>query len=186
MKGSQKRKEVMPNIVIKKKFEFIRDRRYIFNVLVKTGLFILCMYLIFSYVFGVTVMQNSDMMPRISVGDLMLYYRLEKEYHSPDIVIFDIDGEEYVGRVIAIPGESIEITDSHIIKLNGNSIIEDDIFYTTYKYEDYVEYPLELDEDEYFIMCDSREGAKDSRYFGVVKESQIKGCVITVLRRNNL
>ena len=49
MKGSQKRKEVMPNVVIKKKFEFIRDRRYIFNVLVKTGLFILCMYLIFSY-----------------------------------------------------------------------------------------------------------------------------------------
>ena len=186
MKGSQKRKEVMPNVVIKKKFEFIRDRRYIFNVLVKTGLFILCMYLTFSYVFGVTVMQNSDMMPRISAGDLLLYYRLQEDYASPNIVVFELDGEEYIGRIIAKSGESIEITDSHIIKLNGNSIIEDDIFYTTYKYDDYVEYPLELGKDEYFIMCDSREGAKDSRYFGVVTGDKIKGCVVSVLRRNNL
>ena len=88
--------------------------------------------------------------------------------------------------MIAIPGESIEITDSHIIKLNGNSIIEDDIFYTTYKYGDNVEYPVELGENEYFIMCDSREGAKDSRYFGVVTGDKIKGCVVSVLRRNNL
>ena len=28
-----KKKEVMPNVIIKKKFESIRDRRYIFNVL---------------------------------------------------------------------------------------------------------------------------------------------------------
>lgn len=177
---------LMPNEVIKKNFEFLKDKRYVINVFVKTSLFVLLMYLVFSQIFGITTMKNSDMMPRISAGDLMLYYRLDKSYISPNIVVFNINGEEYVGRVIAAPGESIEVTDGNMIKLNGNSIIEDDIFYKTFKYADMVEYPVKLGEDEYFIMCDSREGAKDSRYFGVVKRDQIKGCVVTILRKNNL
>lgn len=179
-------KEAMPDEVIKKRRDFIRDRRYIVNVLIKTLLFILCLYIMLSQIFGITIMRNSDMMPRISAGDIVFYYRLANSYYSPNIVVFNIDDKEYIGRVIASPGETIEITDSNIIELNGNRIIEDDIFYTTYRYGDNVEYPVELGEDEYFIMCDSREGAKDSRYFGTVKADQIKGYIVTILRRNNL
>ena len=179
-------KEIMPNTIIKKKFEFIRNRRYVLNVFIKASLFIFCMYIVFSHILGIAVMKNEAMMPRISAGDLMLYYRLDESYYSPDIVIFDMNGVEYVGRIIAVPGESIEITDGQMIKINGNSIIEDDIFYKTYPYEDSIKYPLELGKDEYFVLCDYREGAKDSRYFGAVKKEQIKGCIVTVLRRNNL
>ena len=40
--------------------------------------------------------------------------------------------------------------------------------------------------DEVFVLCDYREGAKDSRYFGPVSKSEIKGKVITIVRRSNL
>ena len=47
-------------------------------------------------------------------------------------------------------------------------------------------YPLTLAEDEFFVLCDYREGARDSRYFGPVSEGEIKGKVITVVRRSGL
>lgn len=47
-------------------------------------------------------------------------------------------------------------------------------------------YPVTLAEDEVFVLCDYREGAKDSRYFGPVSKSEIKGKVITIVRRSNL
>ena len=40
--------------------------------------------------------------------------------------------------------------------------------------------------DEFFVLCDYREGARDSRYFGPVSEGEIKGKVITVVRRSGL
>ena len=58
--------------------------------------------------------------------------------------------------------------------------------FKTPKYEDQVSYPLTLGEDQVFILCDFREGAKDSRYFGAVSQSEIKGKVLAVLRRSSL
>jgi len=49
-----------------------------------------------------------------------------------------------------------------------------------------VKYPIKLKEGEYFMMSDMRSGAKDSRLFGPVKKEEIKGKVITILRRSSL
>ena len=47
-------------------------------------------------------------------------------------------------------------------------------------------HPVLLEEGEYFVMADRRNGGMDSRYFGPVKLEEIKGIVITIMRRNNL
>ena len=49
-----------------------------------------------------------------------------------------------------------------------------------------MEYPLELGQEEYFVLADYRNGGADSRFFGAVKEQEILGTVITIMRRNNL
>jgi len=87
---------------------------------------------------------------------------------------------------VAKGGDKVEVTDDSTLKINDSTMIESDIFYSTPKYEDYVEYPLKLQEDEYFILCDYRNGARDSRYFGAVKKNEIEGKVITIIRRSNL
>ena len=64
---------------------------------------------------------------------------------------------------------------------------ESDIYYSTPRYESGVTYPVELGENQVFILCDYREGARDSRYLsGPVEESEIKGKVITIIRRSEL
>ncbi|MBE6005126.1 MAG: signal peptidase I [Lachnospiraceae bacterium] len=147
---------------------------------------IIMMYIMFFVIFGLKPMANDDMKPRISAGDLMLFYRLETRINSDDVVVFTKDGKTYTGRVVAKGGDKVEVTDDSTLKINDSTMIESDIFYSTPKYEDYVKYPLKLQDDEYFILCDYRNGARDSRYFGAVKKNEIEGKVITIIRRSSL
>lgn len=147
---------------------------------------ILLLVLMFGAVFGVTAMENDDMSPRISAGDLMLYYRLEQNFRIDDVIVFAKDGKQYVGRIVAQGGDTVEITEDAHLKINGSTVWENDIYYSTPQYESEVTYPVLLETDQFFILCDYREGAKDSRYFGAVNTGEIKGKVITVIRRSNL
>ena len=73
------------------------------------------------------------------------------------------------------------------LKVNGSIVIETNVFYKTYPYDKKkVNYPLSLKKDEVFLLCDYREGGRDSRYFGAVSKKEIKGKVITILRRSDL
>ena len=92
----------------------------------------------------------------------------------------------FVCRVVAQPGDTVDIGQGERLVVNGNSMIETNIFYPTPEYEGFMEYPVTLGEGEYFVLADYRNGGADSRFFGAVKEDEILGTVITILRRNNL
>jgi len=156
------------------------------NFLVRLFLLITVIGILFGVVFGLTPMANADMQPAVCAGDLMLYYRLDKNLKSDDVVVFQKKGIQYTGRIVAVPGDVVEITDESELMVNKNTVMEDNIFYTTPAYDSEVEYPLALKENQYFILCDNREGAKDSRSFGVVDTSEIKGKVITIVRRSGI
>lgn len=156
------------------------------NFLVRLFLLITVIGILFGVVFGLTPMANADMQPAVCAGDLMLYYRLDKNLKSDDVVVFQKEDIQYTGRIVAVPGDVVEITDESELMVNKNTVMEDNIFYTTPAYDSEVEYPLALKEDQYFILCDNREGAKDSRSFGVVDTSEIKGKVITIVRRSGI
>lgn len=156
------------------------------NFLVRLFLLITVIGILFGVVFGLTPMANADMQPAVCAGDLMLYYRLDKNLKSDDVVVFQKEGIQYTGRIVAVPGDVVEITDESELMVNKNTVMEDNIFYTTPAYDSEVEYPLALKEDQYFILCDNREGAKDSRSFGVVDTGEIKGKVITIVRRSGI
>ena len=139
------------------------------NFLVRLFLLITVIGILFGVIFGLTPMANSDM-----------------NLKSDDVVVFQKEGIQYTGRIVAVPGDVVEITDESELMVNKNTVMEDNIFYTTPAYDSEVEYPLALKEDQYFILCDNREGAKDSRSFGVVDTSEIKGKVITIVRRSGI
>ena len=127
------------------------------------------------------------MFPRISAGDLILYYRLERNYNSQDVILYEKDGTRRVGRVIAHGGDTVEITNDGELRINGSVVMENNVFYDTLPYtEGNVTYPLTLAEDEVFVLGDYREGARDSRYYGTISSDEIKGKVITILRRSDL
>ncbi len=156
---------------------------YFFKRLVILLLFLGVMFFV---IFGVYPMTNNDMMPRIAAGDVIFYFRLDPDIVSQDILIYEVDGKKRVGRVVARPGDTVEISEADEVKVNGFVAYEENIFYRTSDYDKRVTYPLTLGGDEYFLLCDYREGARDSRYYGAVSKKQIKGKVIAVVRWMNL
>ncbi len=154
---------------------------------------LLIVWVLFFKVVGITHVPNDDMFPRLDGGDIVLYYRLDNNIRSQDVVVVQVatpnspDSKSlYVGRVVAVGGDTVEISDSERVIVNGNTLIESRIFYNTPRYEGFTEYPLTLGPDEYFLLVDSRQGGTDSRYYGAVDRSDILGTVITAVRRNNL
>ena len=111
---------------------------------------------------------------------------LEEKFDINEVVVLNKNDTIYLGRVIAVGGDTVDITDDATLIVNGNAISEPKIFYTTPRFEGYEEYPQTVPEGEYFILVDKRESGEDSRYYGMVKEKEIKGSVVTIIRRNNL
>ena len=169
-----------------------RRMRALRSFLFRTVALALVIYVLFFHIVGITTMPSRDMYPRLDAGDLLLYYRLERSPKAQDIVVIEKaadSGEEtqrFVCRVVAAPGDTVEVSAEKGLYVNGNTMIENNIFYPTDAYENRTEYPVKLGEGEYFVMADRRNGGMDSRYFGIVKADEIRGVVITVLRRNNL
>ena len=181
-----KRNPQTPEEVIEQRLKTLRSRgevKYLFQRIIILGVFV---YLVFGVFFGLYVPTDNDMYPRISAGDLLLYYRLGDSYSDQDIVVYTAGGEDYIGRIVARPGDTVDINSSGELRINDSRIFESGIFYTTSPYETDVEYPLTLGEDEIFVLSDMREGGRDSRFFGPVKLSSVKGKVITLLRRSSL
>lgn len=152
----------------------------------RLGAVIVLMWLLLGVVFGITPMKNEDMEPQIHAGDLLIYYRLEQDFRVQDVIVFEKDGIQYTGRIVAREGDSVEITDHAELSVNGSVVQENNIYFTTPRYDDQIVYPAELEDDQFFVLCDYREGARDSRYFGAVDKDEIRGKVITAIRRSNL
>ena len=147
---------------------------------------VLILWLMFGYICGLATAPNNDMSPQIKTSDLLLYYRLDRRPKAQDVVMVYKNDTRYVGRIVAAAGDTVEITDEETLVINGNTMNESNIYTPTPNYEGFVEYPVKLGQDEYFVLSDNRNGGEDSRYYGVVKEKEILGTVITVVRRNNI
>ncbi|WP_278321269.1 signal peptidase I [Lachnoanaerobaculum umeaense] len=144
------------------------------------------LYVLVFIVFGIRISPNNEMLPRVRAGDLLFFYRLENNLKSGDAICYKVDGEKYIGRIMAASGDSIDIDDNGNVILNGAILVEDDIKGSTGKYDTNITYPIILGENEYFILADNRTLAKDSRYFGVVNKKSIEGKIIIVIRKDNI
>ena len=174
---------------IKRSERSVKDYQFF---LIRLAIFVLALWLIFFVFIGTTHMPSGDMAPTIGTGDLVIFFRLDKDVRAQDLIVIEKDVPElggnhtFIARVVAVAGDTVEITDGDRLVVNGNAIIETNIYYSTPRYEGFVEYPVTLQEGECFVLVDHREGGTDSRFFGPVQKDDICGTVITVMRKNNL
>ena len=90
-----------PEEIIKKHRRRCADAEDIAGFFSKLIAMVVLLALLFGFAFGVTPMENDDMAPRISAGDLLFYYRLADDWANGDVMVFEKDGEQYVGRIVA-------------------------------------------------------------------------------------
>lgn len=166
----------------KKDRQALRD---IIAFLIKLAVVVLAGWILTGFVFGAAVMDGEDMYPRIRDGDLMIFYRLQEEYHIGDVVTFTRDGRRYTGRIAAQENDTVDITDEGQLLVNG-SIQDEEIFYVTEAVEGGTALPCMVPEGAVFLLCDFRTNATDSRSYGPVNTDDLDGKVMTILRRRGI
>lgn len=106
-------------------------------------------------------------------GDILLLYKLSS-IDRFDIIVLDEekDNEKIIKRVIGMPGETVAIK-------KGKIYINDKVIDDEYAYGETSDFDkVTLADDEYFILGDNRLISKDSRYFGPIKDNEIKGKIV--------
>lgn len=133
--------------------------------------------------FGYRVSNAGDSMnPVLKNGDVVLVNRLIYEIKSPsrgDIVVFRPGGNESshysIKRIVGLPGETVQIVDGSVY-IDGEEA-DSDIHVSEIEYAGVAEEPVELGEDEYFVIGDNTSVSDDSRMedIGNVRRSDIFG-----------
>ena len=154
------------------------------NLLVRIIVLLLAGYIFFTQVFLITRANGNYMFPAVKDGDLVVAFRLHRDYVKDDIAVYQVQGKNYIGRVAAKGGDVVTLDDSGDFNLNGG-IQRGEIIYPTYAKEG-IQYPLRVKEDHIFVLGDHRTESKDSRDFGTIELKDVKAKVITILRRRGL
>ena len=125
-------------------------------------------YLIITFVGQRTVVSGSSMETTLSDGDNLIVDKLSYRFRDPerfDIIVFPYKYEErtyYIKRIIGMPGDTIQIIDGYVY-IDGE-LLESDIYGNeVMEYASLASSPIELGEDEYFVLGDNRNHSSDSR-----------------------
>jgi signal peptidase I len=108
-----------------------------------------------------------------------------------DIVVFKYPEDperDFIKRVIGLPGETLEVRDKRVL-VDGKPIEEPYVHYlqpasgsseiTSFDVRDRYG-PVTVPAGHYFVMGDNRDNSQDSRYWGFLPRSYIKGKALII------
>ena len=110
------------------------------------------------------------MEPTLKARQLVLVKRDVSSVQREDIVVFCIKQSVYIKRIVAVAGDTVQLTDCRVY-VNGVYV-----YPYTCDIDSQIEYHLE--EGQYFVLGDNGEASIDSRVFGVISENQLLGKAI--------
>lgn len=151
------------------------------GMLLYIGVVLVITFLIITFVGQRTHVSGDSMKNTLYHGDQLIVDKITYRFKDPvryDIIVFPYQYEEntfYIKRIIGLPGETVQIADGEIY-INGEILRE------TYGREviqdpGMAAEPIELGEDEYFVLGDNRNASSDSREpsVGVIHKNDIVG-----------
>lgn len=154
-----------------------------------------------TFVFQAFKIPTGSMKPNLLVGDHLIVNKFifaptasaienallpMRAVRRGDIIVFKFPEEperDFIKRVIGLPGETLELN-NQTISINGQPLTEDyahylfppaadgqaDSFDIRRKYG-----PVTVPEGHYFMMGDNRDDSQDSRFWGFLPQSYVKG-----------
>lgn len=156
--------------------------------LLNTAIYLLCVlgavWLVITFVGQRTEVEGASMENTLHNGDNLIVDKLSYRFHDPerfDIIVFPFqfqDNTYYIKRIIGLPGETVQIMDDGSIYINGEKL-EENYGMEVIKPETIgrAAEPIELGDDEYFVIGDNRNNSSDSRtdMVGNIKRENIIG-----------
>lgn len=154
------------------------------GLLIKIAVTVGLVWAVFTFVLGLCVHYGNNMYPAIHDGDLLVSLRLQKPFIN-SVVLYRINGKTEVGRVIALEGSVIDITENGSLTINGVAPTAE-IFYATFQAENSpIKFPYTVESGKVFILNDFRDDVNDSRTFGAVDRKDLQGPMLFTVRRRN-
>lgn len=180
-----KEKQEGTTLVLKSKMDKEKLIKNIVRLLIKIVILAAIYYIFFGVVFGVKRMETSFMSPSITEGDILVYYRMEKNYELGDVVVVK-NNKKNVYRIVAKAGQTVDVNEQGVLLIDGYPE-EHQAFYETNLDEDsQMTFPYTVEEGKLFVMNDYRLEKRDSRTFGTIFEDSIVGKVIGRLQIRNI
>jgi signal peptidase I len=121
---------------------------------------------------------GNSMTPTLVEGQFVVSLK-GAAFQQGDLVSFYIGNKLLVKRVIAVPGDWVNITEDGTVYVNDSKIEEPYVDTPAFGQCD-LELPYQVPESSYFLMGDHRESSVDSRSsaVGAVAKEQILGKIV--------
>ena len=164
--------------IIRRRRREAETRNGYIQLLARIILVIVCGGLLFTQGFLLMRAPDNGMFPAIKGGDLLIGFRLQRNFLKNDVVVYKANGKLQVGRILGQETDVITIDDTGQLLVNGTPQTGD--------IAGIKKYPYRVPKGCVFLLGDYRTQTKDSRDYGPIKMEAVKAKVITVLRRREL
>jgi signal peptidase I len=161
-----------------------------------------------TFLFQAFVVPTPSMEPNILVGDHLIVNKFiyapravtrtrllpHRPVRQEDVVVFKFPEDprrDFIKRVVALPGQTVEIRDKALY-VDGARQAEPRVMHSerrvwpddpnlpdTYRYRDQFG-PVRVPPDSYFALGDNRDVSRDSRFWGAVPATNLKGRALFV------
>lgn len=155
-------------------------------LLKKIVFIVLLFFVLFYFIFGFTRIPDMSMSPNIAAGDLLIYYRLDKNYVMGDVVTFKKDNKRYVLRVLAVEGQTVSLSENNDFLIDGEIEYHKTYFENNIPKKKGVKYPYKVPKGKVFVVGDYRAKYDDSRTFGAIDKSIIEGKIISLIQTKDI
>ena len=148
-------------------------------------LLVCVVFIVPRYIVQRTIVDGSSMENTFMHGDQLLVEKVTRyvtEFERFDIIVFQPDanvtGDQFIKRIIGLPGETIQIVDGQIYV--NETVLPEEFGKMPIENAGIAAEPITLGPEEYFVLGDNRAISLDSRYesVGAVHHSQIEGRVM--------
>lgn len=128
------------------------------------------------------IVAGASMEPAFENGQYLIVDEITYRLGEPergDVIIFRYPRDPskfFIKRIIALPGETIQLEDSRVIVRNRKhpeGFVLDELYVAAM--DKPVSLTVSLDDNEYFVLGDNRDASSDSRVWGTLDRKLIIG-----------
>lgn len=134
-----------------------------------------------NYFYSIGRVEGDSMKPTLSNSQLIVTEKHPDRLKRSDIIVFKVpqmSNKEFVKRIIGLPGDTVYASQGNIY-VNGEKVTNQ---YDSQSTADFTLKEISgratVPEDKLFVLGDNRSHSTDSRNFGFVDKTEIKGKVV--------